>query len=162
MARTARVHLLTDDYAERLSALYGAIVEASGSEERPATTALEGDPVAALRNEYDALREEAEREGVLVELRSVPRSAWRRLREKHPPRTEGDPDDVKGDRMAGVNLSTVEDDLVYASLTFPPMTSRGAFDEWVDDLSPGDFQTLLARAFELTTGSRFDPKPLPA
>jgi hypothetical protein len=86
---------------------------------------------------------------------------WRKLKADHPPRVDGPDEDVQGDRLAGVNTDTVEDDLVRACVLEPEFTSRQAFDEWADSLSQGEWQTLVIKAWELVNGARFDPKPLP-
>src|SRR5690606_11689229 len=95
-------------------------------------------------------------------LEAIGRRAWRELQEKHPPRTEGDPDTIKSDQMAGVHIKDASDDLVYASLVEPEFSSRAAYDEWADTLSEAEFQTILRRAWELANVSQYDPKSLPA
>ncbi|MFT3871065.1 MAG: hypothetical protein QM714_00230 [Nocardioides sp.] len=160
MARTRSLLLMTGDYAERLTALYVAAQNAANDD---TPTRIGESPYADLREEYDALKAEAEENGIRVVMEAVNRKVWRDLKAKHPARTEHpDPEVLKGDRMAGVNTETVEDDLVYASLRTPEFASRAAYDEWADGLSEGDFQTVLAAAWELANGSRFDPKSLPA
>ena len=161
MARTDKVILLTGDYAQRLDALYAQATEAL--EDETPRTALEGDPYQQLVSDYDALKAEATEAATVVEMTAVGRKAWRALCEKHPPRTEGEHEDVlTGDRLAGVNTNSVEDDLVYASLTAPTFDLRSEFDEWADSLSEGEWQTLVRKAWELANGARFDPKSLPA
>lgn len=161
MARTRSLLLLTGDYSERLNALYASAREAA--QDTSVRALVEDDPYEALKAEYETLKAEAEAEGIRVDLAAIGRREWRKLKEAHPPRLDNpDPEVVKGDRLAGVNTASVEDDLVHASLTFPKLTSRAAYDEWADSLSEGDFQTVLAAAWELANGSRFDPKTLPA
>lgn len=161
MARTDKVLLMTGDYAQRLDALYSAAMAAM-KDESPRTQA-EVHPYVTLSEQFKELKAEATEAGIEVEMTSIARTAWRALKEKHPPRTEGADDDVEGDRLAGgVNTLTVEDDLVYASVTSPEFTSRAAFDEWADTLSEGEWQTLVVKAWELATGARYDPKSLPA
>lgn len=163
MARTRSLLLLTGDYAERLGALYAAAQAAAKDTDAQPLTIGEDDPYLTLKAEYETLKAEAEAEGIRVDLAAVGRREWRKLKEAHPPRLDNpDPEVVKADRLAGVNTDSVEDDLVHASLTFPKLTSRAAYDEWADSLSEGDFQTVLAAAWELANGSRFDPKTLPA
>lgn len=160
MAQTATITLLTGDYPDRLNAAYQAAQAAADAD----PTLLQGEehPYDILAREYADLKEEAVAAGISVTLKAIGRKAWRELKEKHPPRTEGDPDVVKGDRIAGVNTTDVEDDLVYASLVEPAFASRAAYDEWAEDLSEGEFQTILRRAWELANISQYDPKSLPA
>lgn len=171
MAQTKTLHLLTDDYAERLELLYSA-AQAAREVDPGDLLADEDHPYVTLQREHEDLRAEAEAAseaaGRKVILEAVGRRrgregrpSWRDLKEKHPPRTEGDDDVVKGDRLAGVNVDTVEDDLLYASVTYPPASSRGAFDEWADGLSEGEFQTLIRAAWRLANIAEFDPKSLP-
>lgn len=171
MAQTKTILLMTGDYPDRLNALYAA-AQAAKDDDSPQFMGEE-DPYTALAAEYEALKAEAEQAaeaaGRKVTLQAIGRRkgidgrpSWRDLKEKHPPRTEGDEETVKGDRLAGVNTDSVEDDLVYAALIYPEMSSRGAFDEWVDNLSEGEFQTILGQAWRLVNVAQFDPKSLPA
>lgn len=162
MPRTTTICLIQGDYADRLNELYAAAQRAA--EDQTPRTALEADPYADLHQQYNALKAEAEAEGVTVVLTAVGRRVWRGLKEKHPPRStdDSDADTAKGDRLAGVNTDAVEDDLVYASLTSPEFKGRDAFDEWADGLSEGEWQALVARAWELANGARLDPKELPS
>lgn len=168
MSRTSRVLLLSGDYAERLSALYEAALEAAEHEASESASGArrigEQSAYTTLRAEHDALREEAERAGTVVVLKALGRKEWRAIKDKHPPRdaAEHGEDVAKADRLAGVNTESVEDDLVYASLVEPEFSSRAAFDEWVDDLSEGEFTTIVNRAWALTNVAMVDPKSLPA
>jgi hypothetical protein len=154
------------DYADRLSALWASL-QAAAEDETP-RLATEAGAVEELRAEYEALKTEATKAAKaarrFVRMEALSRGAMRDLKAKHPPRTEGeDEDTLKADRVNGLNLKSVEDDLVYASVVEPAFTSRGDFDEWVDrDLSDGEFDILLQTAWELANVGRFDPKPLPA
>ena len=161
MPRTTTVHLLTGDYADRLSALWVAAQEAAKDETPLVSTEVH--PFDALKDDYDALKAEALEAGTSVTMTAVGRKKWRELKEKHPARSgeDVDADTAKGDRLAGVNTDAIEDDLVYASLTSPELGSRDAFDEWADGLSEGEWQTLVTRAWELANGVRLDPKELP-
>jgi hypothetical protein len=151
------------DYPERLDRAFAAAQDALNDES--ARTMLEGDPYVKLKAEYDALREESKEAsrvaGTYVVLREVSRKDWRKIKADHPPRTEGDPDDVKADRITGMNNDTAEDDLVFAALAEPEFTSRAAFDEWADSLGAGKFAAIAEQAYLLTVGARRDPKSLP-
>ena len=167
MARTDKVILLTGDYAQRLDAIYTQATQAL--EDESPRTALEGDPYATLEADYRTLKAEAIADATVVEMTAVARPKWRELKKKFPPRTEGTESTIEGDRLAGVNTDEVEDDLVHATVNSVQerghtvaLTSRGAFDEWADTLSEGEWQTLVVKAWELANGARFDPKSLPA
>lgn len=162
MPRTSTILLITGDYAERLDALIDEVREAERASDSGVRRLADGAQLLELRAAYDELRAEAEAAGVKVVLQAIGRREWRRLREKYPPRTEGPEDVVKTDRLAGVNIEAIEDDLVYESLVEPSFDSRAQFDEWADDLSEGEFQTIAGRAWQLVNVARFDPKSLPA
>lgn len=162
MARTTTVHMLTGDYADRLEVAFRAATDAL--DDKVPRTALEMDPYPTLEADYKALKAEALAEGTTVTLTAVGRKVWRELKAKHPIRSgEGvETETARSDRIAGVNTDSVEDDLVYHSVTVPKFGSRDAFDEWADDLSEGEWQTLVVRAWELANGARIDPKELPS
>lgn len=161
MARTKTILLLTGDYADRLNALYRAAEDARA--DTSVRTLAEGDPYAELAEQYAALKAEAEEAGLRVTLADPGRKVWRELKAKHPPRTsdEVDAETAKADRIAGVNTDTIEDDLVYAALRDPSFSSRAAYDEWVDGIGEGEFQTILGAAWLLVNGASYDPKSLP-
>jgi hypothetical protein len=173
MAQTIRRVFPDGDYPQRLSALWGAIEAARKDEQdgkSPDLLAGEVPPSEQLAGEYQALKAEAEKDAEskqrVVVLRAIGRKAWRDLKVAHPPRLKSetvDEDTATGDRLAGVNADTVEDDLVYASIEEPEFSSRGAFDEWADTaLSEGEFKVLLLDAWSLVNRAQFDPKSLPA
>jgi hypothetical protein len=168
MARATRTLLLLGgDYAERLDRLYAAIEDAQSQDDEgnAALTMMEAHPVKALEQEYQDLKAEAEAEARQerreVKMLAVGRRQWRELKDKYPPRTEGSEEQVRGDRMLGLNTEAAEDDVVYASICEPEFKSRDAFDEWADDLSPGEWKHLAEHAWGLAIGVRFDPKSPP-
>lgn len=169
MARATRTLLLLGgDYAERLDRLYDAITDAQRDDEGedgPARTMMEAHPVQALEQEYNDLKTAAEAEAREarreVTLLAIGRRQWRELKEKYPPRTEGSDEQVRGDRLIGLDTDAAVDDVVYASIVAPEFKSRDAFDEWADDLSPGEWKLLSEHAWSLAVGVRHDPKSPP-
>lgn len=163
-ATTKVIEFPVGDYGDRLDKAYAAAQLAAQDES--VRTMAEEDPYLVLKAEYDELREasrEASRSsGTYVVLREVSRGDWRKIKADHPPRTEGDPDTVKADRIAGMNLEAAEDDLVFAALVEPEFKSRAAFDDWADKLGAGKFAAIAEGAYLLTVGARHDPKSLPA
>lgn len=167
MARTKSFLLLTDDYADRLSDLYAAAQEAredSQAEGGIPRVLGEADPYEALAAEHAALKAEAEAAGLRVTLRDPGRKRFRELKAKFPPRTGEDVDEDirKADRLAGFDTDAAEDDLLFISVIEPRFTSRAAFDEWLDDLGEGEFQTILRAAWMLVNVAQYDPKSLPS
>lgn len=161
MARTRPVYFWTDEEYERISRIAEAVEMASRSEERPASTMLDGDPVAALREQYEAERkaveDAAKADGRYALLRELGRNAWREVKAKNPPR-----DDNKGDSVLGFNTDTVEDDLVRAAVVEPAFSTDSDFHTWAEEQGNSAWALLAATAWELTNGERRDPKPLPA
>lgn len=177
MAQTTTIYLMTGDYADRLRDAYSAAKMAAddrakdvnqeplfNGEEHPADTLAAEH--AALKAEAEAASKAAKRRVVLEAIGRKKgrdgRPSWADLKAAHPVRTEGDEDVIKGDRLAGLNTDTAEDDLLYASLAEPKFKSRGAYDEWADTLSEGEFNTLLKMAWDLANGAAYNPKSLPA
>lgn len=185
MAQTRTITLLTGDYAQRLSDLAEAAANAEKAPDGP--LAGEEHPRDLIAAEYEELRTEAvaasEAADRVVTLEGVGRRVWRRLKIEHPPRTDDvDEETIRADRRAGVNTETVEDDLVHAAVIAPVVYScagdqdsrlractdenecshRAAFNEWADELSEGEWSTLLREAFQRANVAVFDPKSLPA
>lgn len=152
------------DFPERLDVAYAAAMKAM-DDETP-LTGLEQHPYEVLKAEYDELcaesREASRAAKTYIVVREVSRGDWRKIKAEHPPRTEGDPEAVKADRVTGMNNDTAEDDLVYAALVEPVFSTRAAFDEWADRLGAGKFAAIAEQAYLLTVGARRDPKSLPA
>lgn len=172
MAQTLTRIFPDGDYATRLDEAMEAL-QAAIKDERDGNglTLLAGEepPSSVLAEEYSAIKAAAEKDAKrkrrVVTLRAIGRSAWRKLKEEHPPRAGGEgiaDEDVETDRRFGVNIDTIEDDLVFASVSEPKFASRAAFDEWADEFSAGEWNVLVMDAFGLVNGARFDPKPPPA
>lgn len=171
MPRTTTVHLLQGDYPDRLERL--AAAAAGALEDNSPRTAIEEHPYSAIEAEYKALKAEAIENGKTVHMAALGRGAWRQLKAKYPPRSveESDEETARGDKLSGVNTDAAEDDLVYESVKawqdetgekVSYGSSRGAFDEWADSLSEGEWQVIVIRAWELANGFRLDPKDLPS
>lgn len=157
------------DYPARLERLYVALKDALDNEGEVASTTLaEGHPVTQLQGEIDALKQEAREAKKVIKLQGLGRNAWRELREAHPPRNVGDSGVsdkmAEADQSQGVNLTTVEDDLIWAALVSPEFADRDAFDAWLatDPCTPGQWSTAVQEAWGLTHGRPFDPGSMPA
>lgn len=170
MAQTVTRVIPDGDYPARLNAAFGAAMQAAEDEQKNPPKLLTGQqsPAEVLASEHAALKAEAEEDARskrrVITLRALGRAKWRELKAAHPVRLEGDGVDAetaKEDRLAGINTSTVEDDLVFASIIEPKFTSRADYDEWVDELSEGEFQMLLRDAWSLVNIAQVDPKSLP-
>lgn len=171
MAQTQKRIFPDGDYPSRLNAALAAYDAALKDEQKNGPPVLLGGedlPSEVLRQEYEALKTEAEVDAAkkrrIVVLEALGRKQWRPLKEAHPPRAgEGvDEDTAKGDRLAGVNTDSVEDDLVFASIVQPKFKDREKFAEWADELSEGEWQTIVRDAWRLVNVAQFDPKSLPS
>lgn len=171
MAQTLTREFPDGDYPTRLNAALAAYTLALEDEQKngPGELLATEEPASEiLKAEYNALKDEAHADaaakGRIVTLRALGRKQWRPLKEAHPPRAgEGvDEDTAKGDRLAGVNTDTVEDDLVFASVISPEFADRAEFDAWSEDLSVGEWTTLVRDAWRLVNVAQFDPKSLPS
>lgn len=171
MAQTITRVIPDGDYPQRLNDLWTATLAAAEDERRGNALPLLNGEIAAsetLAAEYKALKAEAEDDARaknrVVTMRAIGRQKWRELKKAHPVRVGDDvPEDVvKADRLAGVNMETVEDDLVFAVVIEPQFESRDDFDRWAnEDISEGEFQMLLKDAWSLVNVAKIDPKSLP-
>lgn len=171
MAQTITRVIPDGDYPQRLSDLYSAAMAAKKDEDDGKGLPLLNGEVAAsiaLSEEHAALKAEAEEDARsknrVVTLRALGRQKWRELKQAHPVRVGDDVDEdtKKGDRLAGLNTSTVEDDLVFAAISEPKFDSRDDYNRWAnEDISEGEFQMLLRDAWSLVNVAQVDPKSLP-
>lgn len=172
MAQTRTINFPDGDYPIRLNQAYAAYEEALKDEQANGEGTLlahEQPASEVLKAEYLALKAEAEDDARekrrIVTLRALGRAKWRELKKAHPARVEGDDvdaDTARSDRKFGVNLDSVEDDLVFASVSEPKFTSREEFDAWADDWSEGEWQTLVRSSWSLVNVASIDPKSLPS
>lgn len=169
MAKTGPVHhLFVDDYEDRLERVWAAAMLAKDDK----TQLLNGEdhPFDVLRKEYEELRAEsnaaAEAADRAYQIRMVPGGEWREIIKQHPPRTEGDPDVVKADRLAGVNVETVDNDVLYAALVLPDFRDRDdrdGFATWIaETIGDGELKAMVQEAWSLANVARIDPKVLPS
>lgn len=168
MAQTVTRVIPDGDYPSRLNSLFAAAMAAAEDEKKNPPSLLAGElaPSEQLAAEHAELKAEAEEDARskrrVVTLRALGRSKWRELKVKHPKRVEdADEDTIKGDRLAGLNTESVEDDLVFAAIIEPKFESRAEYEAWVDELSEGEFQMLLRDAWSLVNIAQVDPKSLP-
>lgn len=100
----------------------------------------------------DDFAAEAEPRGVTVTLRSLGRKKWADLVKEHPPR-----DDEPSDVRQGVNLETFPEALVPACIAGPTF-GEGELEEFLDSISPADFETLALGAWHIHKSLGADPK----
>lgn len=183
MAQQVTFTLLSGDYPQRLLKLAEAAYAARN--DKVELLANERHPAEVLAEEYEELRVKAEKAGTVVTLDAIGRKTWRHLKAIHPIRTEPDvdADTAKGDRLTGVNAESIEDDLLHGSLVRPAKykcagdqpdvngactlgnacSNRVAYTKWAeDDLSEGEFQQALKKAWNLSQSAVIDPKALPS
>lgn len=171
MAQTVTRVIPDGDYPVRLNQLFNAAMAAAEDEKQNPVRLLNGQksPAEELAEEHAALKAEAEADARskrrVVTLRALGRAKWRELKRAHPVRLEGDGVDTetaKQDRLAGINTESVEDDLVFFSISEPMFESREDYNQWAnEDISEGEFQMLLRDAWSLVNIAQVDPKSLP-
>ena len=122
----------------------------------------EVDPYETLREQYEALRSEADANGHRLVLRGLRDDEWDDLVEAHPPRT--DDKGAEEDKGLGFNKKTGLRALVFATIVEPEFPTRTRFDDWIAEtgLTRGELTTIAAKSLRLTNGSGpVDPKSLP-
>ena len=149
--RTSSFLIVTGDYQDRLNEVY----QRARANEQIAPTARTGaddGEYLELRAEYEALKGEAETEGIRVKLRALNRREWRGLQRVFPARVgEGwDKETVQADRVAGLNVDDVADALMYTAMldpSHPPASDTDAeaiWEGWGIDTTELDPQTRVA------------------
>lgn len=159
--RTARVVIYQGDDLARLAELDDAVAKAAQAlarAERNNTTRTLGemDPVAEAREthetavlERDEFAAGAEERGVVVHMIARPRLRWRELMREHPAR-----EDNEDDRVFGVNMDALPDELLPESIDREFSTIEGDIAEFLDSLSDYDYyDRLFVAAFALNRGS---------
>lgn len=168
--RTTRVPIFQGDDIDRLAQLDKAVerteVALRLAEQRakprggtPATLDEVDDALVAVEAakaahadavaERDAFAAAAEARGVVVVLTAQPRRKWREIVDRHPARPG-----VAEDESFGVNVSTMADELVPASIDRGASTITGDLDAFLDSLADYDFfDRLFLSAFALNRGS---------
>lgn len=123
---------------------------------------------------YDAFVAEAADRATLVRLSALGRRQWRALLDEHPPRRELRViDDAKqevvhdDDADFGINTSTFPDKLLgyrdptrddLRTILEPEFPTVAALNDWLDELSGGEFDRLWVTAFYLNREPGVDPK----
>lgn len=157
--RESTVTIYQGDYLDRLRHLqqrHDAALEA----EKGATRLLSDVPEsAAIREEYDALKAEADETAIELSLFALGRKIWRAQVADHPPRKDHDSDEAMG-----VNEDTFKDVLVPLALQYPTghdlHGTQQISDEELDRFSDIDFDRLYYVAFALNRAPASAPKAL--
>lgn len=103
----------------------------------------------AVKIERDEFADEAETRGTLAVLIARPRLRWRALMKEHGPR-EGNDDD----KVFGVNMETMPDTLLPESIDVAMSTIDGDVREFLETLSDYDYyDRFFVIAFALNRGS---------
>lgn len=132
------------------------------AKDAPPLGMLDGDPVGdvraalqAAKEAHDAYLADAETRAIKAVLHALPRKKYRALVNDHPPR-----DGNEGDKGLGFNDETFGEVLVPLSLASPTFDTTAERDEFLDELSQGQFRLLYIQAFLLNTSNGADPKAL--
>ena len=142
---------------ERLRELRAEAERLKPKQGEPQSTRLlhEPDLYQEKAKEADEFAAEAKERGISVTLRNVGRKKWAEFVKAHPPR-EGDEEDAK----AGFNVDDFPEALVpacIASLGGQEGFTSSDVEEFLDSLSPAQFDLLSVAAFQLHNSLGADP-----
>lgn len=96
-----------------------------------------------LREELQAVMDEAEPRAIKVRLRALARKRWHALVEQHKPR-----ENHEGDAAVGVNEETFAEPLVQECIV-EPFASVAERDEFLDAISSAQFDLIYFNAFTI-------------
>lgn len=158
--RTREVVLFQGDDRIRVTELQQA-VEAAVTREGIRRVG-DGSETLTAAEAYDAFVLEATERAVVVELQQLRHRLWRNLVIANPPRDDDDDDKDYGfnvDAMGDALLAYVDDkNPEQRTVISPQFETHEALQEFLDDLSHGDFQRLFSAAYLLNVDAGNDPK----
>lgn len=170
--RTTSVVIYQGDDLDRLAELRRAAEQAKRivAEAKKSGTARMGDEEddQPAKDAYDTFVEEAAERALIVQLRSIGRTRFRKLLAAHPPRmVEADGKQVAHEDDTGyeVNTETFPDALLryntdgIRTIVNPELTDKAGYDEFLDEeVAEGDFDSLWVAAYWLNRAPGADPK----
>lgn len=113
----------------------------------------------AMREQYDALVDEAAERAVQWSVTTISGTALRQMMGEHPPRTvEGSRDLLDDDAPFGVNVETFQRPFVAACLAEPTFADADAAAEWYDERTLAEQEQMFGLAWMLNVESGADPK----
>lgn len=160
MART-ETKIYLGSTSIRLDELNDSIRRAERAESAPSSGARrvgEASDVTKMREEFDALRDEADEAGDFIVVRPLRDDEWDDLCDEHPPREEKRHADT--DEALGFNAKTGRRALIFAALVEPTLATRSEFDSWVErkELTRGELEGVALQVWQLTNRTPFAPK----
>jgi len=165
--RSTVVTLFQGDDYDRIAELSAAVEQAAKVAVTDGQRRLGDAPeVVDAAKAYDEFVAEAAERGVKVTLHAMGRKAWGELLAKHPVREET-VTDAEGvvtttphelDSHYGFNYETLGDDLVPASIAPGQFDTNAERDNFLDNLSDGEFSRLYSAAVPLNQSAGADPK----
>lgn len=172
--RVAHVTIYQGDDLPRLAELRNvrdvARRRALDTRGRPMRVGDEFPSAEEAEKDYQEFLVEAAGRAVEVELWALRRGTFRDLRLAHPPRLVTNPDgeevEHEDDRVVGVNVETYPqalltyDDGKRRTIQAPEFGTAEAREEWLEDLSEGDYDKLWQSAHWLNASEGVDPKDL--
>lgn len=113
----------------------------------------------AMREEYDALVDEAAERAVQWSVTSISGTTLRAMMGEHPPRTvEGSRELLEEDAPFGVNVETFQRPFVAACLAEPTFGDSEAAAEWYDERTLAEQEKMFSLAWMLNVEAGADPK----
>lgn len=145
--------ILLDEMAQK--------VDQARTEATPARRVATGKSEAMkLAEQLDEMVAEAEKTGIRLLVQALPRSQWRDLKAKHPPRKDDTEDEV-----FGVNQETLWKDAApfgpgkdQEPCVVDPEFTETEWAEFADDLSDADYTRLCQVIWEVNERSTSIPK----
>jgi len=111
-----------------------------------------GGTVAAIIARMDALREQMKAATITVVLRAMPRKAFRKLTDLHPPRRDEEGNVHAEDRYLQVNTDTLWDPLIRASWGTPVLSKERLTTLLEEKLSDRQYSDLANLALMVNRG----------
>ena len=163
--RTATCVIYQGDDLERLAELRREVDVAQRQAEQASKAPRRGGdeiPSAqAAQDAYDAFVDEAAERAVEVHVTALRRKRFRKLMAEHPPRKV---DGEKGkephpdDEVYDVNVETFGEVFLPLSITSPAFDTPDDLEDFIDELSDGDYDRVFSTAYWLNRAPGGDPK----
>lgn len=163
--RTACVVIYQGDDLERLAGLRREVDVAERQAEQAAKAPRRGgDEIVSAQgaqDAYDAFVDEAAERAIEIHVTALRRKRFRKLMAEHPPRKV---DGEKGkethpdDEMYEVNVETFGEVFLPLSITAPTFDTPDGLEDFIEELSDGDYERVFSTAYWLNRAPGGDPK----
>jgi len=140
------------DLVEKFERLERELVDAERRELANPSTSIEDEPeTGRLAREIENVRAQMLDESYTWVLEALPGKKYRALMAEHPPRQNDDGEVLDEDRLLDANYDTFLEPLLRASVV-DPILDDTEWEEVIDDLSNGQYNTLINAAVMVNRG----------